>query len=226
MGRGAGDAARAWQRKAGTMSKRLRRFCVLTFLAAATIALLHGAPVRADSAVPLITRLNDALLGTMKSASALGYEGRYKKLDPVIRQTFDLSFMTQYSAGRHWRALSEAQKKSLVDAFSRLTVATYADRFDGYSGEKFVVVKEATPREGNRLVESELIKSDGEPIKLNYLLRQTQGGWRVIDIFLKGTISELATKRSEYSSALSNQGFDGLMAIFEQKISGLKATKS
>jgi phospholipid transport system substrate-binding protein len=134
--------------------------------------------------------------------------------------------MTQYSAGRHWRQLSEAQKKSLVEAFSRLTVATYADRFDGYSGEKFVVVREATPREGNRLVESELIKSDGEPIKLNYLLRQTQEGWRVIDIFLKGTISELATKRSEYSSALSNQGFDGLMAIFEQKISGLKATKS
>jgi phospholipid transport system substrate-binding protein len=207
------------------MPKRLRRYCVLTFLAATTIALLHGAPVRADSAVPLIARLNDALLGTMKSASSLGYEGRYKKLDPVIRQTFDLSFMTQYSAGRHWRQLSEAQKKSLVDAFTRLTVATYADRFDGYSGEKFVVVKEATPREGNRLVESELIKSDGEPIKLHYLMRQTQDGWRVIDIFLKGTISELATKRSEYSSTLSNQGFDGLMAIFEQKISGLKAAK-
>jgi phospholipid transport system substrate-binding protein len=206
---------------------RIRRNNPLIILIAAAMIFLGGAAAKAaDTAIPLITRLNDALLSTMKSASALGYGGRYSKLEPVIRSTYDLAFMTRYSAGRHWRELSEAQQKSLVDAFSRLTVATYANRFDGYSGEKFVVTSEETPRAGNKLVHTELIKSDGEAIKLDYLLRQTAEGWRVIDVFLKGTISELATKRSEYSSALSNQGFDGLMTIFEQKISGIQAAKS
>jgi phospholipid transport system substrate-binding protein len=184
-----------------------------------------AAPAPAETGAALIARLNDTLLATMKSAKDLGYEGRYKKLAPVIQSTFDLGFMSQYSAGRHWRTLTAAQKKQLTDAFSRLTVATYANRFSGYSGEKFVVLSEETPREGNRLVLSELIKSDGEAIKLNYLLRKTKEGWRIIDVFLKGSISELATKRSEYSSALGNQGFDGLMEIFEQKISGLTAAK-
>jgi phospholipid transport system substrate-binding protein len=198
---------------------------LIILIALAMVFLGSAAAQAADTAIPLITRLNDALLSTMKSASSLGYHGRYSKLEPVIRSTYDLSFMTRYSAGRHWRELSETQQKSLVDAFSRLTVATYANRFDGYSGEKFVVTSEETPRAGNKLVHTELIKSDGEAIKLDYLLRQTAEGWRVIDVFLKGTISELATKRSEYSSALSNQGFDGLMTIFEQKISGIQAAK-
>jgi phospholipid transport system substrate-binding protein len=205
---------------------RLRRYSPLIAVIVATAFLVAGASARAaDSAVPQIKRLNDTLLGTMQSASSLGYEGRYKKLEPVIKSTFDLAFMTQYSAGRHWRQLTDAQKKALTDAFTRLTVATYANRFNGYSGEKFTVTSEDTPREGNKLVRSELTKSDGEVIKLNYLMRQTKEGWRVIDIFLKGTISELATKRSEYSSALDNQGFDGLMSIFQQKISGLQAAK-
>ena len=132
----------------------------------------------ADTAIPMITRLNEALLETMKSATKLGYQGRYKKLFPVIKATYDLNFMTRYSAGRHWRDLTDAQRKKLIDAFTRLTVATYAERFDGYSGEKFNIVSEETPREGTRLVHSELIKSDGEPIKLNYLMRKTQEGWR------------------------------------------------
>lgn len=206
---------------------RSSRYSPLVVIFAAAVTLLASLPVRAaDTAIPLITRLNEALLSTMQSAESLGYEGRYKKLAPVIESTFDLGFMTRYSAGRHWRQLTDAQKKTLTEAFARLTIATYAHRFDGYSGEKFVVISEQTPREGNRLVLTELIKSDGEAIKLNYLLRQTKDGWRVIDIFLRGTISELATKRSEYSSTLGNQGFDGLMAIFEQKIAGLQAAKS
>ena len=205
---------------------RFRQFRLFTVVFLALGFVSAGAPARADSATALIKEFNDTLLATMQSATKLGYEGRYDKLAPVLKATFDMSFMTQYSAGRYWRKLTTEQKKKLVDAFSRLTIATYANRFDGYSGERFRILSEDTPRAGNRLVHSELVKSDGEAIKLNYLLRETKEGWRVIDIFLKGTISELATKRSEYSSTLGNKGFDGLMAIFEQKISGLTATKS
>jgi phospholipid transport system substrate-binding protein len=183
-------------------------------------------PARAETPKQLIEHLNDTLLSTMKAAKSLGYKGRYEKLEPVLESTYDMDFMARYSAGRHWRKLTSEQQRDLVSAFSRLTVATYASRFDGYSGESFRIVDEKTPRKGNRLVETELVKSDGEAIRLNYLLRETKEGWRVIDVFLKGTISELATKRSEYSSTLANQGFNGLMSIFKRKIAGLDATKT
>jgi phospholipid transport system substrate-binding protein len=205
---------------------RLRQFRPFAVLFLALGIFSASGPARADTATALIKQFNDALLATMQAAEKLGYTGRYDKLSPVLESTFDMNFMTQYSAGRYWRKLTTEQKKKLIAAFSRLTIATYANRFNGYSGERFRILSEETPREGNRLVQTELVKSDGEPVKLNYLLRETKNGWRVIDIFLKGTISELATKRSEYSSTLGNQGFDGLMAIFEQKISGLTAVKS
>jgi phospholipid transport system substrate-binding protein len=205
---------------------RLRQFRLFAFLFLALGIFSASGPAHADTATALIKQFNDALLATMQSAEKLGYTGRYEKLAPVLESTFDMNFMTQYSAGRYWRKLTTEQKKKLVGAFSRLTIATYANRFNGYSGERFRILSEETPREGNRLVNTELVKSDGEPVKLNYLLRETKAGWRVIDIFLKGAISELATKRSEYSSTLGNEGFDGLMAIFEQKINGLNAVKS
>jgi len=204
---------------------RVRQFPILLLVFLSLAFFVPVGAAHADDGTLLIKRLNDTLLATMQSAKQLGYEGRYKKLEPVIASTFDLDFMAQYAAGAPWRKLNASQRKGLIDAFSQLTIATYANRFNGYSGETFRILSEETPRKGNRLVYSELVKSDGEAIKLNYLLRQTKDGWRVIDIFLKGKISELATKRSEYSSALTNEGFDGLMAIFERKIAGLTAAK-
>ncbi len=186
-----------------------------------------AAPAHAGSATTVISKFNKDLLTVMQSAETLGYEGRFEKLKPSVQATFDLDFMTRYSAGRHWKSLTEQEKTQLINAFSRLTIATYADRFNGYSGEKFHIIKEETPRKGTRLVRTELEKSDGERIKLNYLLRAPKDGdWKIIDIFVKGTISELSTKRSEYSSTLRNKGLQGLLAILEEKISVLGASAS
>lgn len=211
------------------MRQRPFRLFILPLLSLALLSLgliAAAGAARADSAKTLIESFNNTLLSTMKSAKSLGYSGRYEKLAPAIESTFDLSFMAQYAAGRYWRKLDADQQKELVDAFSKLTIATYANRFDGFSGESFKVLSEETPRTDTRLVNSEIVKKDGEVVKLNYLTRDTPEGWRVIDIFLKGTISELATRRSEYSSTLGNQGFDGLMSIMKRKISGLETASN
>ena len=176
---------------------------------------------RADAPRAVIETFNSALLQTMRQAKTLGYAGRYDKLAPAIRNTFDLAFMARYSAGRHWRGLSKEQRDELVDAFSRITIATYASRFNGYAGESFHILSEEDARRGTKVVRTELEKKNGERIKLTYLMRETEAGWRTIDVFVKSGISELATKRSEYGATLTRKGYDGLIAILEQKIAGL-----
>jgi phospholipid transport system substrate-binding protein len=198
--------------------KMLYRVAGAIGLAAFLIAGPLWASVTADGPKTVITKFNAALLESMQGADKLGYKGRLEKLAPVIRDSFDLPFMIRYSAGRHWRNLTDAQKKTLTGAFSDLTIATYADRFDGYSGEKFEIIAEQEARKGLKLVKTVLQKSDGERIKLDYLLRPTEKSWRIIDIFVKGRISELSTKRSEYSAALKRRGFDGLIEILTKKI--------
>ena len=113
--------------------------------------------------------------------------------------------------------LLEDPKQKLIEAFSDFTIATYADRFNGYSGEKIEIKNKQDGPRGTKLVKTELVKQDGSVIKLNYLLRKNERGWQIIDIFLKGSISELATKRSEYNATVKKNGLNGLIERIKEK---------
>jgi phospholipid transport system substrate-binding protein len=67
-------------------------------------------------------------------------------------------------------------------------------------------------------VKSRIVRGNGEIVALDYRLRPVDGEWRVIDVFLNGTVSELALRRAEYSGVLKREGFDGLMRALEEKI--------
>jgi phospholipid transport system substrate-binding protein len=193
-------------------------------IALAALALLP-ARAGADSASPseVIRRIDDTLIGVMREAKDLGFAGREERLAPVMNESFDFPFMAAVSVGRHWRKLDDAQRKRLVDTFARMSVATFAARFDGYSGEHFEVKGEQPGPRSAVLVRNDLIKSDGEAVPINYLLRQRQGEWRVVDVFLDAKYSELALKRSEYSSVIEKDGLEALLASLEDHIKKLAA---
>ncbi len=168
-------------------------------------------------ATATVETLNTALLDVMREAESLGFAGRRDRLAPVIEGAFNLPLIARAATGRHWKKLDEAQRTRLVDAFSRLTIATYAGRFDGYGGESFRVVSEKPAPRETVLVNSELVKSDGEVVELNYLLHETDAGWRIVDVYLDGVYSELAIKRSEYAGLIGRKGVEGLIAAIEDK---------
>jgi len=181
-------------------------------------------PVTGGDPVVTVGGLDQSLLDVMQHASQLGYNGRYQKLAPVVSQVFDLPYMTKLAVGANWSTLSKDQQSRLVTAFGEFITATYAHRFDGYSGEKFETTG-SRPLGSSTLVETRLIKSDGEPVTLNYVTRQQQDGhWQVVDVFLTGTISELATRRSEFSAVFQRDGFDGLLATLQQKTFQIAST--
>ncbi len=190
---------------------------------AAVLVLMAFAPAQGAEAPAsrLIERFHETLIGVMKKAETLGFEGRYEKLAPAVKETFNLAFMARFAAGSHWKRLSADQRGKLIEAFSALTIATYAERFDGYSGERFDILNEKQFRRTRRQVKTGLVKSDGETIILNYLVGQSGGNWGVIDVHVKG-VSELAVRRSEYTSVLKRKGFGGLIAALEKKIANLR----
>jgi phospholipid transport system substrate-binding protein len=154
----------------------------------------------------------------MKDAKRLGFQGRLVALTSEISRTFHLPVMARIVAGRHWKKFSKPQKLALVDAFSRMTTATYAHRFNGYGGENFRLIKAMDLRKKAVLIKTELVKSDGTAVKLDYHVKQFEIGWRVIDIYLDGAYSELATRRSEYSSILRRKGLDALIYQINKKV--------
>ena len=201
-------------------------------LVAAGAMLLVGsaaAPSRVSAmnavGVEPVRNLYDTLLANMRSGPALGAHGRYIRIEPVVRRVFDIQSMTRLAVGPEWDRLNDGERRQVSDAFERYICAIYADRFDSYSGEMLQITGEQRSTTGT-VITTEIIKSDGEPVHLNYLLRQNAGIWQIVDVYLNGTISELATHRSEFSSILRTQGIGGLIVMLNTKADTLAARAS
>src|SRR6266481_4402010 len=158
-----------------------------------------------------VQRLYDALLSTMKNGRTLRQSGRFTQLEPVIRRTFDIPAMARLSVGASWASLSEAQRQQVMESFGRYISAIYADRFDSYAGQKLQVTGEQ-PNAMGVMVRSQIVKANGEPVKVDYMMRRNGEGWLISDIYLDGAISEVATRRSEFAAILRTDGVDGLVA--------------
>lgn len=171
----------------------------------------------ADPATQRVSSLSDALLDTMKQAKDLGVKGRYDKLAPVLAKTYDLPLMTRIAVGQNWDALTPEQRKAVVSAFTRMTTATYASRFDGFSGEQFIILQTTDQKNGDKIVKTQIIQSNGKPVALSYLVRNTGSDWRIIDVYLNGTISELANRRAEFGAVLKSGGADALVSSLNRQ---------
>jgi phospholipid transport system substrate-binding protein len=184
----------------------------------ALLAVLLPAGAHAEASAQSVVRgFYTQLMSAMKQGSQLGFNGRYKKLDPVIRTSFNLPLMTRMAVGTSWSTASAQEQKDLVTAFSDFSVATYASRFAAYDGEEFTVIGEK-PSANGIIVETSLKPKDSDPIALNYLMRKDGNGvYRIVDVFLNGTISELATRRAEFSSIARRDGIPALVNSLGEK---------
>ena len=158
----------------------------------------------------------DVLLTTMKNAQTLGQSGRYATLAPVVNSLFDVPSMARLAVGPAWDTLTPDQQQQITAAFGRYVSATYADRFDSYSGEQLQVVGDI-PYGSGVIVETRIVRERQPPVTINYMMRPHQGAWQISDVYLDGTISQLATQRSEFHSILARQGVGGLISTLAHK---------
>ena len=185
----------------------------LALALAATLAVVVPSASRAaasDPAAQRIETLDSALIDAMKGGSALGAKGRFRKLTPVIDQSFDIPTMTAYAVGPSWASFSAADKQALIRAFARLSAANYAHNFDSFNGEKFEVGA-VQQRGADKVVLSKIVPTHGEPTNLTYRMRQTPAGWKIIDVYY-GAISQLTTRRSDFAGPVASGGAKGLLA--------------
>jgi phospholipid transport system substrate-binding protein len=161
----------------------------------------------------------------MKRARELGYSGRYQFLEPIIKDSFALSYMATVSAGKYWKTLAEKDKHLLLDTYTAWTIATYAGRFDDYSGEKFKLISESAPDRDTVTVISRFIESNNEERDFYYKLRKIDGKWRIVDIQISG-VSQLALTRSQFISVMDSKGFSALITMLKEKIKNFSEAKA
>ena len=171
----------------------------------------------AASAKQVVESFQAELINVMKNGQKLGFAGRYDKLYDPVSNSHDLIKIARIVIGKEWEKLSEEQQKKLVDVFSRLSVASYAHNFKDYSGESFTFESEEETTRGGVVVHSRLTIPDDKPVKFDYMLKEKGNSWRIINIIANG-VSDLALKRSEYTTILQREGFDALITKISEKI--------
>jgi phospholipid transport system substrate-binding protein len=179
-------------------------------------ALLAPGLARAQTPVEAVEAFHAALLGVMREARGLGVRGRYERLAPVMARVFDLPAMTRIAVGPPWAGFAPPEQLALTEAFTRWSVANFANRFDGYGGERFETLGSQTLANGDTLVRTRLVRpAPQEPVALSYLMRGNPP--RVVDIYLTGTISELAARRAEFTTLIREGGAQRVTAELQSR---------
>ena len=193
---------------------------------AAVVALLSLAvipsPAEAESAAARrIEAYYQQLMPTLRAAGQLSVQERDRRFAPAITSAFDVGTMTRLATGPAWSKFSGAQQAAVREAFARFLVADYAHQVTDYSGESFVVDPQTSPASGGgEIVRTKLLQPGGRTVQINYLVR----GGRVIDVYLNGTISDLATRRDEFASILAGGGgAEALVKTLRERAASLLA---
>lgn len=165
-----------------------------------------------DPAAAKIQSFDAAVIKTLQAGKAAGAAGRAKVVGPAVEQTFDLPYMTRVAVGPDWTKMSADDQAALQKAYARYAVANWAKNFDNYSGQKLDLDGPVVDRGGDKLVKTKLTGPGSSPVSLDYRMRDTGSGWKVIDVYYNGGISQLSTQRSDFQSTLKSGGAKALVA--------------
>ncbi len=173
-----------------------------------------AAPAMAQSIDPAagsVDALNNGLIGIMKAGKAAGQPGRAQRIAPVIDRVFDIPLMTRLAVGPSWNTIAPKDQAALVAGFRNLTIAQFAHNFDDYSGEKFTIAPQVDTRGNDKLVRTTLVIPNHTPEQINYRLRQNGGQWKVIDVYFRNSMSQLATRQADFAGSLAKGGAPALI---------------
>ena len=194
---------------------------LLAFLLLAASAAHAAAP---EAAAP-IAALDNALVEIMKAGKATPFAQRYATLEPVVERSFDLDSILETSIGSRWQSFTPAQQQELRAVFARFTIASYVSNFTSFEGERFEIEPDTRAIGAEEVVSTRIVPTSGTTNRLDYVMRQSEGGWRAVDVLLDGTISRVAVQRSDFRSLLGG-GPEALVGMLQKKVTDLSGGAS
>ncbi|WP_298225515.1 ABC transporter substrate-binding protein [Acidocella sp.] len=204
--------------------KYIPNFSLRLFLALAFLFPVDALAATSTANAPIVA-LDNALISAMKSAAAgQNFQARYNALAPVVEQTYDLPLVTKNSVGFLWSTLPAAQQNELISLFTRFTVSSYVSQFNGYNGQTITIIPPEKTLGQKKIVETELRSSDGNGIKIDYLVANSNGTWKIDDVLLNGTISQVAVHASDFASLVKNGDASQLISALKAKIKVLESS--
>jgi phospholipid transport system substrate-binding protein len=207
-----------------------RRVCLAGLLAGLVLSpgVLAASTARAQDSGPLapVRALIAGLDQIRKAGRSTPFDQRMATMTPVVQHAFALDTILKASVGPRFANIPPAEQVSLLDVFTRYTVASYVANFDTDSGDKFEINPETRSVDSDQIVTTRIVPAAGAATRLDYVVRQgTSGGslWQIVDVLFDGSISQVAVQRSDFRSLLSGGSAGPLIASLGKKVATLAA---
>jgi phospholipid transport system substrate-binding protein len=147
-------------------------------------------------------------------------------VDQVLLPHFDTDYSARLVLGRHWTAASDDQRQRFIKAFYKSLLNNYGDALVDFTADKLKVFPyTGDPNAPYATVRTQVRRSDGSQVAVNYSLRHTDQGWKAWDVVIEG-ISYVKSFRDDFSAEIDQKGLDEVIGRLEagEKPSAIKDT--
>jgi len=136
-------------------------------------------------------------------------------VERVLLPYFDVEHAARLVLGRHWRTATPEQRKRFIDAFYGSLLSNYGDALIEFTGDRIKVLPSpVAPDATSATVRTEVKRSNGQKIPVNYTLRKTDAGWKAWDVVIEG-ISYVKSFREDFGSEIDQKGLDAVITRLE-----------
>jgi len=138
-------------------------------------------------------------------------------VERVLLPYFDVDHSARLVLGKHWRNASPEQRQRFIDAFYGSLMSNYGDALLEFTGDRIKVLPSPVAADAtSATVRTEVKRSNGQKIPVNYSLRKTEAGWKVWDVVIEG-ISYVKSFREDFGSEIDQKGLDAVIQRLESQ---------
>ena len=136
-------------------------------------------------------------------------------VERVLLPNFDVDHSARLVLGKHWRTATPAQRQRFIDAFYGSLMTNYGDAMLEFTGDRIrVLPSTVAPDATSAVVRTEVKRSNGQKIPVNYSLRKTEQGWKAWDVVIEG-ISYVKSFREDFGAEIDQKGIEAVIQRLE-----------
>jgi phospholipid transport system substrate-binding protein len=187
------------------------------------------AEAKADDPSKLVESVANGMLKDL-DADRAGYRKDPSKVNALVEKHLLPVFDTQYSArlvlGKHWRTASQEQRDRFVNAFYQSLLRNYGTALAEFTSDKLKVYpSQVDAKSESATVRTEVKRSNGQRVPVNYTLHKTPDGWKAWDVVIEG-ISYVKSFREDFGAEIDQKGLDAVIERIEKGGKPMSATKA
>jgi phospholipid transport system substrate-binding protein len=213
-------------RKLGAAIHAAGASVLLAFLTLACVAVRaadpppSAAPVTGSGPQELVENSAKKML-TELDANREVYRKNMAKLDNLVATVLLPNFDSEYAArlvlGQYWKTATAEQKKRFVDAFYKSLLRNYGSALLDFTADRMVILPfRGDPNGASATIRTEVKRSSGAKVPVNYTLHKTDGGWKAWDVTIEG-ISYVKSFRTDFGSEVQQKGLDEVIERLESE---------